>query len=72
MDQACRGLRSSTPAEAYTTGQELLYCFCSIGAGGLATRQPHDAEVYQEIGKLMAKHGYVSPGRERPFSQAAK
>jgi uncharacterized peroxidase-related enzyme len=39
---------------------------------GLGTWQPHDAEVYREIGKRIANHGYTAPGWERPVSNAAK
>jgi len=48
------------------------FCMFNRYVDGLATWQPHDKSVYQEIGKRIANHGYIAPGWERPASQAAK
>src|ERR1700721_1650276 len=48
------------------------FCMYSRYVDGLATWQPEDASVYQEIGKGIAEHGYAAPGWQRPVSQAAK
>ncbi len=48
------------------------FCMFNRYVDGLDTWQPHDAEVYREIGQRIAKHGYIAPGWERPVSAAAK
>ena len=48
------------------------FCMYNRYVDGLDTWQPHDAEVYREIGQRIAKHGYIAPGWERPVSAAAK
>ena len=48
------------------------FCMYNRYVDGLATWQPEDASVYQEIGKRIAEHGYAAPGWQRPVSQAAK
>src|SRR5271154_906358 len=48
------------------------FCMFNRYVDGLATWQPRDAEVYREIGKRIANHGYTAPGWERPVSSAAK
>jgi uncharacterized peroxidase-related enzyme len=48
------------------------FCMYNRYVDGLDTWQPHDTEVYREIGQRIAKHGYIAPGWERPVSAAAK
>jgi len=48
------------------------FCMFNRYVDGLATWQPHDAEMYREIGKRVVTVGYVLPGWERPVSAAAK
>jgi uncharacterized peroxidase-related enzyme len=48
------------------------FCMYNRYVDGLATWQPHDPEVYREIGQRIANHGYTAPGWERPVSSAAK
>jgi hypothetical protein len=37
---------------------------------GLATWQPHDAEMYRAMGKRLAGSGYTAPGWEKPVQKA--
>jgi|HubBroStandDraft_1064217.scaffolds.fasta_scaffold01581_7 uncharacterized peroxidase-related enzyme len=48
------------------------FCMFNRYVDGLATWQPHDAEMYREIGNRVVTVGYVLPGWERPVSAAAK
>ena len=48
------------------------FCMFNRYVDGLATWQPHDAEVYREIGQRIAKHGYSAPGWEQPVTAAAE
>jgi uncharacterized peroxidase-related enzyme len=48
------------------------FCMYNRYVDGLATWQPQDASVYQEIGKRIVEYGYAAPGWQRPVSQAAK
>jgi uncharacterized peroxidase-related enzyme len=48
------------------------FCMYNRYVDGLDTWQPHNAEVYREIGQRIAKHGYIAPGWERPVSAGAK
>jgi uncharacterized peroxidase-related enzyme len=48
------------------------FCMFNRYVDGLATWQPRDAAVYQEIGKRIAAQGYVLPAKEQAASQAAK
>jgi uncharacterized peroxidase-related enzyme len=48
------------------------FCMYNRYVDGLATWQPHEAEVYREIGKRIANHGYNAPGWQSPVSKAAQ
>jgi uncharacterized peroxidase-related enzyme len=46
------------------------FCMFNRYVDGLATWQPHDAEMYREMGKRLATTGYLTPGWERPLQKA--
>lgn len=46
------------------------FCMFNRYVDGLATWQPHDAEMYREMGKRLATTGYLTPGWERPLQRA--
>jgi uncharacterized peroxidase-related enzyme len=48
------------------------FCMFNRYVDGLDTWQPHDAEMYREMGKRLAGVGYIAPGWERPVAAAAK
>jgi uncharacterized peroxidase-related enzyme len=46
------------------------FCMFNRYVDGLATWQPHDAEMYREMGKRLASSGYTVPGWEKPVQKA--
>jgi uncharacterized peroxidase-related enzyme len=48
------------------------FCMYNHYVDGLGTWQPHDLDVYREIGQRITKHGYTAPGWERPVATATK
>jgi uncharacterized peroxidase-related enzyme len=48
------------------------FCMFNRYVDGLDTWQPHDVEVYREIGQRVVNHGYRAPGWQKPVSAAAK
>jgi uncharacterized peroxidase-related enzyme len=48
------------------------FCMFNRYVDGLATWQPHDGEMYREMGKRLASQGYLVPGWERPVSAVAR
>jgi uncharacterized peroxidase-related enzyme len=48
------------------------FCMYNRYVDGLATWQPHDVEVYREIGQRVVNHGYTASGWQKPVSAAAK
>jgi uncharacterized peroxidase-related enzyme len=48
------------------------FCMYNRYVDGLATWQPSDAELYREMGRRLAKEGYVRPERPAVKANAAK
>jgi hypothetical protein len=48
------------------------FCMFNRHVDGLDTWQPHDVEVYREIGQRVVDHGDIAPGWQKPVSAAAK
>ena len=46
------------------------FCMFNRYVDGLATWQPHDAEMYRAMGKRLARSGYTAPGWEKPVQKA--
>lgn len=45
------------------------FCMFNRYVDGLAMWQPHDAEMYREMGKRLATTGYLTPGWDRPVAK---
>ena len=48
------------------------FCMYNRYVDGLATWQPQDTALYEEIGKRIVHQGYTAPGWEQAASQTAK
>lgn len=46
------------------------FCMFNRYVDGLATWQPHDSEMYREMGKRLATRSYTVPGWERPLQKS--
>jgi uncharacterized peroxidase-related enzyme len=48
------------------------FCMYNRYVDGLGTWQPHDTDLYREIGLRVVNHGYTASGWEKPVSATVK
>jgi uncharacterized peroxidase-related enzyme len=72
-DFECARAQGTTDKEIHDTVLiSAAFCMYNRYVDGLATWQPHDVEIYREIGQRAVNHGYTASGWQKPVAAAAE
>jgi uncharacterized peroxidase-related enzyme len=72
-DVECARAQGATDKEIHDTVLiAAAFCMYNRYVDGPATWQPHDVEVYREIGQRVVNHGYTASGWQKPVTAAAR
>jgi hypothetical protein len=72
-DVECAREQGATDKEIHDTVLiSAAFCMYNRYVDGLATWQPHDVEIYREVGQRVVNHGYTASGWRKPVAAAAE